>query len=168
MKKLHFCVIILFLFVSTKTNGFSLIFETGEVIIKIDTNDFFIIIDKQYSLKRAAEIRNEIQFRSKASNLDNVKMDGMNLNIYKDSTRRSYEGACLYNYIIFELIDRKKSRIFYKSDLSEIVSFKTSKIGNIKSGRIERLYIDNKTGTVFLKRILYVHRRVCSGPPDGE
>jgi hypothetical protein len=78
-------------------------------------------------------------------------MDGMNLNIYKDSTRRSYEAACLYNYIVFELIDRKKARIFYKSDLAEIVSFKTSKIGNKKSGRIERLYIDNKLGQSFLK-----------------
>ena len=53
-----------------------MIFESEKVFIKVDSNSFFKLIDKEYSTKRASEIRKEILSRIVKYKSDEVRMDG--------------------------------------------------------------------------------------------
>jgi len=164
MKNILYFLALFILHLSARANGCTLVFETQEVLIKVDTGSFFKIIDKEFSHKRASEIRNEIRFRINAYGSNEVKMDGINLNIYNDTTRRSYTAACLYGSEVFELIDHKNAKIYYKSNSKEITHIKIKKTGSKRSGLIEEVYIDCDSGNAFLKRTVY--RLSCGGPPN--
>ena len=136
-------------------NACKLIFESEKIFIKVASNSIFRLIDKEYSAKRAGEIRKEILSRIIKYKSDEVRMDGMNLTIYLDNTGNSYQPACLRTYMIFDFIKDKKTKIISKVTKKEIINITTRKVGSRKSGLIERYYIDKETGEVILKKVLY-------------
>ncbi|WMJ75396.1 hypothetical protein RCC89_19855 [Cytophagaceae bacterium ABcell3] len=161
--KYAFLFFVLVLFSSLDGLGYTLIFETEKHLIKTDTNSFYDLVRKNYRETRILEIKNEINYRSKKSDDGNVKMDGINLNLYLDEKRLSYEASCLRYNEIYKLIENNKAQIIYKNDLKEVSKIKIKKKGSKSKGEILKIYYDKRNKEVILKRVIY--RIVCRGGP---
>ena len=155
MMSLRFIILLFLCTCIFNTKACELIFESEKVFIKVDSNSFFKLIDKEYSTKIFFVLRKEILSRIVKYKSDEVRMDGMNLTIYLDSIGNHYEPGCLRSSMIFELIKDKRTKIISKVTQKEIIDITTKKVGNKKLGLIERYYIDKKTDEVILKKIIY-------------
>jgi hypothetical protein len=139
-------------------NSPTICFEVDSFIIKTDTTSFFQLTDKRYSHEHAQLIRSEICYRLKASENNEAKMNGRNLNCYLDSQRRSYLASCLnYNECLI-LVQKGKTRIYYKKTLQEITKVKIKRTGSKLFGKVGRLYIDKTTNKVFFRESVYNHK----------
>ena len=153
-------LILLLIFIPFFKNfGYTLVFESEKVFIKVDTASFYEAIGNGYPAYKVTQIKREISRRHSITKTDEIQMDKMSLHFLNDSNEQDSIYISFKNEI-FNLIDSRKAKVYYKSNLREITSWSTKQKGPNEKGEIRKIYHDKKNYKHFITKV----HRVCIGP----
>jgi hypothetical protein len=132
-------------------------FYNKVILVETDTTSLMKLVRKNYSsaLGRAERIKAELDYRINNAQSDSIMMDWLNLNLYLNESRTSYEMA-VFNYgEVVQLIKIGQVKIYYKETKQAITKISVKREGSRVKRYIDEVFYDKKTKKELFRNNIY-------------